>query len=64
MTTVKIKNIEIKTGKKTINLSLKQAKKLKAVLDALFQPYQYTEWTYTAGDLKSNGTIHLTIQGT
>lgn len=78
MSEVKIKKIEIKIDKKTITLSLEQAKELKAALDDLFQqpatwyyptyPCQHPyvsdyQWSYTAGDLKSDGTISLNIQG-
>jgi len=70
MPSVKIKKIEIVIDKKTINLSLEQAKELKAALDDLFQepvvcyyPGYPHEWSYTTSDLKSNGTISLNIQG-
>ena len=59
MASVKIKKVEIKIDKKTINLSLEQAKELKAALDDLFQKNNYypyfpyypvysdRQWTYT-----------------
>jgi len=70
MSEVKIKKIEIKVGKKTINLSLEQAKELKGALDDLFQqpvtwyyPYTTTPWTYTTTDV-SCGTLNPEIYDT
>ena len=77
MADVKIKKIEIKIDKKTINLSLNQAKELKAALDDLFKqeayypyysvyPQHYIgdyQWSYTTGgeDNTSGGIAILNL---
>ena len=75
MSEVKIKNVEIKIDKKTINLSLEQAKELKAALDDLFQPspvWYYPvyspqpqwDYTYEIGTDPNAGNICLNISAT
>ena len=74
---VKIKKIEIKINKKTIILSLEQARELKGALDDLFpvypqpyypvyppyQPYYVGDyqWSYTTNNTEDDGTIYLNI---
>lgn len=65
MPEVKIKKIEIKIDKKTISLSVEQARALKAALSDLF-PYipAHYEYTYTTGGTLPNENMTLNIKAT